>query len=407
MSIPPLFTLRDLARPSPAAAIVVCNGQRQAQVTTYSDLVSQAIGAAADFLADVPKLTVVAMCMGNTKEFVATYLGITAYANCVALPLNPTTSRAEAQSTLQDSGAKVLFADDAGSASCVVAGELGLRVVVVAASTFSARRANAAVYVDRPPHPADTALLLFTSGTTAKPKLVPLSHHNLVTSIANIRNTYQLDERDSSYLVMPLFHIHGLQSALCATLASGGTVLLPAAGKFSANVFWRDVVEHKATWCAVAATRPHTRTRARHAGTDGAAPRRYTAVPTIHQILLARADTDRALIAQARLRFIRSCSASLAPATLEKLEQVTKAVVLEAYAMSEAAHQMTSNPLPVNGPRKPGSVGRGGWLLASSSHLGFRAQAPTSKSPSATRPWTTWAPRAPSGRCAWMCVWQG
>jgi acyl-CoA synthetase (AMP-forming)/AMP-acid ligase II len=103
-------------------------------------------------------------------------------------------------------------------------------------------------------------------------------------------------------------------------------------GKFSASVFWRDVVEYGATW--------------------------YTAVPTMHQILLSRADQDKDWISKNRLRFIRSCSSSLAPAVLESLEKVTGRPVLEAYAMTEAAHQMTSNPLPKHGPHKPGSVGR-------------------------------------------------
>ncbi|AQK47396.1 opaque endosperm7 [Zea mays] len=82
----------------------------------------------------------------------------------------------------------------------------------------------------------------------------------------------------------------------------------------------------------------------------------YTAVPTIHQIILDRhASRPEAYPA---LRFIRSCSASLAPAILERLEAAFSAPVLEAYAMTEASHLMTSNPLPEDGPRKPGSVGR-------------------------------------------------
>lgn len=180
--------------------------------------------------------------------------------------------------------------------------------------------------------PESVALLLFTSGTTSKPKMVPLTQRNMCTSILNIRNHYELDSTDKCYCVMPLFHIHGLQSALFATMAGGGTVLLPEEGKFSASTFWRDVVRFEATW--------------------------YTAVPTMHQILLARKDQDAALIARNKLRFIRSCSSSLPPTVLVELEEATKRPVLEAYAMTEVAHQMTSNPLPKHGPRKLGSVGR-------------------------------------------------
>src|SRR5262249_37324572 len=83
----------------------------------------------------------------------------------------------------------------------------------------------------------------------------------------------------------------------------------------------------------------------------------YSAVPTIHQILLSRADADNA--PHRGLRFIRSCSAALAPSVFAQLEERFGAPVLEAYGMTEASHQMASNPLPANGSRKPGSVGRG------------------------------------------------
>jgi len=126
--------------------------------------------------------------------------------------------------------------------------------------------------------------------------------------------------------------VHGLMSAFLATLAAGGIVILPKGGKFSAQVFWNDVKAHGATW--------------------------YTAVPTIHQILLARSGEAKDHEGVS-LRFIRSCSASLAAPVLERLEATFKAPVLEAYAMTEAAHQMTSNPLPKHGPRKPGTVGKG------------------------------------------------
>jgi len=159
-----------------------------------------------------------------------------------------------------------------------------------------------------------------------------LLHRNLLTTIKNIVDTYELSESDTSYLVMPLFHVHGLMSALLSAFGAGGNVVLPKGGKFSAQVFWNDIKEHGTTW--------------------------FTAVPTIHQILLSRAAESKDHEGVS-LRFIRSCSASLAAPVLERLEAMFKAPVLEAYAMTEAAHQMTSNPLPKHGPRKPGSVGKG------------------------------------------------
>ena len=136
---------------------------------------------------------------------------------------------------------------------------------------------------------------------------------------------------DVSLCVMPLFHVHGLVASTLATLATGGTVVVP--GKFSPLSFWRVAKEHGATW--------------------------YSAVPTIHQLLLARVEPGAAKPAGAeKLRFIRSCSASLPPQVMHDLEAAFGAPVLEAYGMTEAAHQMASNPLPPSA-RKPGAVGPG------------------------------------------------
>ena len=125
---------------------------------------------------------------------------------------------------------------------------------------------------------------------------------------------------------MPLFHVHGLLAGFLAPLSSGGSVIVPI--KFSASEFWNNFIAHHANW--------------------------YTAVPTIHQILL-KSPTPSPL---PKIRFIRSCSSPLSPKTFYDLEATFKAPVLEAYAMTEAAHQMTSNPLPP-AKRMPGTVGLG------------------------------------------------
>ena len=174
--------------------------------------------------------------------------------------------------------------------------------------------------------PDDVALVLHTSGTTGRPKAVPLTHRNLLRTMKNIQGTYELTPKDRTMLVMPLFHVHGLLAGFLAPLASGGSVVVPL--KLSATVFWKDFAEHKANW--------------------------YTAVPTIHQILLKNPIPSP----KPQIRFIRSCSSPLSPKTFHELEKALGAPVLEAYAMTEAAHQMTSNPLPP-GQRKPGSVGLG------------------------------------------------
>jgi acyl-CoA synthetase (AMP-forming)/AMP-acid ligase II len=175
--------------------------------------------------------------------------------------------------------------------------------------------------------PDDVALVLHTSGTTGRPKAVPLTHRNLTRTMKNIKETYQLGPKDRTLLVMPLFHVHGLLAGFLAPLASAGSVIVPS--KFSASEFWHDFNIHGANW--------------------------YTAVPTIHQILLKSPLPSP----KPKIRFIRSCSSPLSPKTFHELEKMFDAPVLEAYAMTEAAHQMTSNPLPSVGKRQPGSVGIG------------------------------------------------
>lgn len=285
---------------------------------------------------------VVAMVMPNSLEFVIAFLAITSI-RATAAPLNPAYTEQEFSFFLEDQGA-VAILDDAGDGANAIArlSAHGLHLpvweTVSHAGAIELSLAGSSPLRDPiAPSPVapddDVALLVHTSGSTSRPKGVPLTHGNLLASIRNIVHTYEFDEDDRSVLVMPLFHAHGLMAGLLAPLAAGASVLIPASGKFSASTFWRDMVNFNATW--------------------------YTAVPTIHQILLARYDTDYPKEAPPKLRFIRSCSAALAPAVLQELEEKFRAPVLEAYAMTETAHQMTSNPLPKRGPHKPGSVGKG------------------------------------------------
>jgi len=176
------------------------------------------------------------------------------------------------------------------------------------------------------PAPDDIALFLHTSGSTGRPKRVGLSHFNLATSAANIANTYALSEEDVSLCIMPLFHIHGLVGSAMSTLLSGGTVVIPE--KFNALNFWRTVAEHRVTW--------------------------YSGVPTMHQLILAR--TRGKPMEAGSLRFLRSCSAPLSPELIHRIEGILEVPFVEAYGMTEASHQMTSNPLPPR-QRKAGSVG--------------------------------------------------
>ncbi|WP_419859292.1 acyl--CoA ligase [Candidatus Palauibacter irciniicola] len=176
--------------------------------------------------------------------------------------------------------------------------------------------------------PEDIALILHTSGTTSRPKIVPLSHRNVCASAVNVRHTLRLTADDRCLNVMPLFHIHGLIAAVLAPLGVGGSIFCTPG--FNALRFFG--------WL------------------DEARPTFYTAVPTMHQAILARAARNRDVIERHPLRFIRSASAALPPQVMAELEEAFGAPAVEAYAMTEAAHQMTCNPLPP-AVRKPGTVG--------------------------------------------------
>jgi acyl-CoA synthetase (AMP-forming)/AMP-acid ligase II len=179
--------------------------------------------------------------------------------------------------------------------------------------------------------PGDVALLLSTAGSTSAPKVVPLTASNVAASVRGICATHRLGPQDATLLIMPLHHGHGLIAGLLATLASGGAAYVPAAGRFSASSFWTEMAGIGATW--------------------------YTAVPTMHQILLERATAEYPRDNPPRLRFIRSCSAPLASSVSRRLESAFSAPVVPAYGMTETAHQAASNPLPADGPVKAGSVG--------------------------------------------------
>lgn len=174
----------------------------------------------------------------------------------------------------------------------------------------------------------DTALVLHTSGTTSRPKIVPLSHANLCISAAHIRDSLALTGKDRCLNVMPLFHIHGLAAALLASVSAGGSVICTPGFQTSDFFDWMDTLQP--TW--------------------------YTAVPTMHQAILAESFHNRSVISRTPLRFIRSSSSALPPKVMRELEEVFDAPVIEAYGMTEAAHQIASNPLPPLS-RRPGSVG--------------------------------------------------
>src|SRR5271157_2102956 len=297
---------------------------------TYDALRQQVLAMASALAsAGIRRGDAVAIALPNGLPAIVSFLAASIAGT--AAPLNPAYPYEEFLFFLGDTDARILLcppvgAEFARSAAadrnipvfCVEMNDQGNVRLVGASTGVSATEPTA----------EDIALILHTSGSTGRPKRVPLRHFNLAVSSANIANTYALSEEDVSLCIMPLFHIHGLIASTMATLLSGGTVVVPT--KFNALSFWRTVRDHHVTW--------------------------YSGVPTMHQLLLAR--THHKPAEAASLRFIRSCSAPLSPELIHKIEELFGVPFVEAYGMTEAAHQMTSNPLPPR-HRKPGSVGVG------------------------------------------------
>jgi len=277
----------------------------------------------------------VAMVLPNGPEMAAAFLAVASAAT--AAPLNPAYRSDEFEFYMTDLRAKALIVDQGSSSAAIaVAERLGLTLIELTptglgAGAFTlARRggaAPAAAAHGGPAGPDDVALILHTSGTTSRPKIVPLSHRNVCASAGNVRASLALGPNDVGLNIMPLFHIHGLIAGLLAPLSAGGCVFCTPG--FNALKFFAWMREAKPTW--------------------------YTAVPTMHQAIVARASGNRAIIAENPLRFVRSSSSSMPPQVIRELEEVFGAPLIEAYGMTEAAHQMSSNPL--NGKRIPGSVG--------------------------------------------------
>jgi acyl-CoA synthetase (AMP-forming)/AMP-acid ligase II len=286
--------------------------------------------------AGVSAQAAVSIALPNTYEFIVSFIAAS-WQRAIAAPLNPAYKQSEFEFYIDDLKSAIALVPKGAYAKDAAAVRAARKYQAAIAECYyngsevvlDIKEAGKLAGKSSPvlsAQPEDVALVLHTSGTTGRPKAVPLSHRNLLRTMSNIQATYQLTPKDRTMLVMPLFHVHGLLAGFLAPLASGGSVVVPP--KFSASEFWKDFQEHKANW--------------------------YTAVPTIHQILLKSPVPSPV----PEIRFIRSCSSPLSPKTFHEIEKAFGAPVLEAYAMTEAAHQMTSNPLPP-AQRKPGSVGLG------------------------------------------------
>jgi len=276
----------------------------------------------------------VAVALPNGPEMASSFLAISAAAVCA--PLNPNYRSREFEFYLSDLNPKALVVQaGANSTAAAVARSCGIRVIELVpqfeaeAGVFCFNGISSTQVNPFASHRGDdAALILHTSGTTSRPKMVPLTQANLCASARNIVASLSLTADDRCLNVMPLFHIHGLVGAVLSTVAAGSSVV--CAPDFHSLRFFDWLEGFQPTW--------------------------YTAVPTIHRAILARAAQKPGIHSRSRLRFIRSCSAALPPKLMTELEDEFRVPVVEAYGMTEATHQVSANPLPP-GIRKPGSVG--------------------------------------------------
>ena len=276
----------------------------------------------------------VAMVLPNGPEMAAAFVAVGAGATTA--PLNPAYRAEEFDFYLTDLKAKALLVEAGSETPALeVAAKHGIPVIELSvpegapAGSFELKGEKLGEAAKTgPAEPGDIALILHTSGTTSRPKIVPLSQANICASARNIGETLALTPQDRCLNIMPLFHIHGLIAAVLSSLAAGASVFCTPG--FNALKVFQWMGEAKPSW--------------------------YTAVPTMHQAILGRAVRNEDAVKALDLRLIRSSSSSLPPQVMSELEETFGCPVIESYGMTEAAHQMASNPLPP-AERKPGSVG--------------------------------------------------
>ena len=261
-----------------------------------------------------------AIILPNGPYMASSFLAISSYMS--AAPLNPAYKTNEYEFYLKDLSPKIVIVEPNSKNNVIeVAKKLKIPVCEIKiqkdspSGLFDLFEKSSEYSL---PEENDEALVLHTSGTTSRPKIVPLTNKNIFSSAVNISKSLELSEIDHCLNIMPLFHIHGLIAILATSMKVGASVC--ASNGFNAIKFLELAKSEKITW--------------------------YSGVPTMHQAILLRTEKNLELAKDLKLRFLRSSSASLPPAVFKKLNSIFKCPVIEAYGMTEATHQMTSNPLP-------------------------------------------------------------
>ena len=328
-------TVRELIESGAEEDVAIAAPDRKPM--TYGGLRALVTRTVADMNAlGVARNDRVAIVMPNGPEMATAFVAVAAGATTA--PLTPAYRAEEFRFYLEDLNAKALFVEAGSESPAIeVARSMDVPILELAvpadapAGTFDIQGgapAGSASTSARLTESDDVARVLHTSGTTSRPKIVPLSQANICASAQHIGATLALTPADRCVNIMPLFHIHGLIAAVLSSLAGGGSIYCTPG--FDALRVFRWFADAQPSW--------------------------YTAVPTMHQAIVARASRNAASVAAMNLRFIRSSSSSLPPQVMAAVEDTFGCPVIESYGMTEAAHQMASNPLPP-AARKPGSVG--------------------------------------------------
>ena len=323
-------TLRDLINNNKDDDIAITSDDNQP--IKFSELKKHVYNISSQLSGNgVLKTDRAAIVLPNGPEMATAFLAVSSYMS--AAPLNPSYKLNEDEFYLEDLKPKIVIVEkDSSNPVVAAANKLGIEICEIKrnetapAGIFNLYNSTKSFEVSEE---EDEALVLHTSGTTSRPKVVPLTNKNIYSSAMNIAETLNLTSSDHCYNIMPLFHIHGLIAILSSSMYAGASVYTSVG--FNALSFLDKAKKENISW--------------------------YSGVPTMHQGILMRAKKNMEQAKNLSLRFIRSSSASLPPAVFEELIDVFKAPVIEAYGMTEATHQMTSNPIPPE-IQKAGFVGK-------------------------------------------------
>ena len=277
----------------------------------------------------IKKKDTIAIVLENGPEFITTFLS--SINCCIASPLNPNYTSSEFDFYFKDLKPKGLITNfPSNHPSIKTAYKHKIKIIRLEDFFYKIDKKTSKIHTKKInlSNLSDTALILHTSGTTSRPKMVALTHQNIISSSRNISKALMLKKSDKNIILMPSFHIHGIIASILAPLCAGGSLV--ALPKFNVLTFYNQLQKYKPTW--------------------------FTAVPTMLQSILDRSKNNKKIIKNSKLRFIRSSSASLPSSTFKNLEKVFNTPVIESYGMTEAAHQMTTNLIPPK-KRKINSVG--------------------------------------------------